>query len=128
MIHYKDLSGSPAAFNADSFIRARQSYGESEPDGAITIRTDKSKFHASSKLAEICEQFDTAISLMSLTAPTGLVVWIAKDRLIDVTEALPTLHHPNAKSVLTLLVKDGPTIIQQVQETVEEVVARFDGA
>lgn len=123
LIHYKDLAGSAAAFNSANFIRLRPSFGESEPADAITLRTDKSKFHSASGMDEIVTQLQAAISIMALTTPVGLTVWIAKSRLIDVAEASQTLHHPNARSVLTLLVNNGPTIIQQARETVEQVVA-----
>ncbi len=128
LIHYEDLEGSAAAFNSDSFIRIRKAFGDSEPTDAITIRTDNQKFHSGSDLGEIVSQLQAATPLVELTTPVGLKAWISKDRLIDVVQSSPVLHHQNAKAVLTLLVSNGPSIIQQVQETVAEVVAAFDAA
>ena len=130
LIHYSDLAGETAAFNSDNFIRLRPTHGDSEPTEAVTIRTDKKRFHSKSSPDELVTQLSAVTDMVQLTTPVGIPVWIAKDRLIDVVPTSANLHHPEAKSVLTLHVKNeptnGPPIDQQVRETVEEVEDAFN--
>lgn len=128
LIGYKDLTGGGAAFNSAAFIRMRQTHGDSEPSDALIVRIDRKHLHTSSRPEDLIEQLTSVVPLIGLTTPVGLKTWINGARLENVIAAIPKLHHPQANAVLTLYVNDGPTIDQQVQETVDEVKDLFNGA
>ncbi|MEM9549633.1 MAG: hypothetical protein AAGA05_00575 [Pseudomonadota bacterium] len=126
LIAYTDLNGGAAAFNSDAFVRMRPTHGDSEPRDALTIRVDTKRLHASDAPDELAAALRASVTLVSLRTPNDLPVWINAARLDSVTAALSSIHHPSAQSVVTLAIRGGPAIEQQVRETVAEVQAAFN--
>ncbi|MEO0680236.1 MAG: hypothetical protein AAF192_07455 [Pseudomonadota bacterium] len=121
LIPYKDLEGGDAAFKSDAFVRMRQTYGDFEPEGAVSIRVVSRRIFAGGAPDDLLAGLSPAVKLATLTTPVGLPVWVASDRIEQVRPASAALHHPDAKAVVVLSVKDEVTIEQQVRETVAEV-------
>lgn len=125
LIQFQDLAGGNAAFNSNAFVRIRPSHGETEPTDAVMIRTDRKRLFASDDIEDLVHKIGNASDLVKLTTPNGLNVWLSSERVEIVVAAAPNLHHPEANAVVTLTVIGGPSIDQQVRETVEQVGDAF---
>lgn len=127
MISYQDLAGNLAAFNSDHFVSVRPTSGKYEPDNAVALRLEGKRIYSASKLEDILSAVGAQLPLASLTGINGQPQVLAAKRVINVQHPTDN-HHPQAGSVVSVLVLGAADLELQIHENVEQATDLIDRA
>jgi hypothetical protein len=121
LVKIKLLDGSDAVIQSELVTRFRDSHPQTVPP-SVVIDFPPRRYTSSESLETLFARFDPHLDLARLTTPAGTPVIVNADLVSSVTPA--TVHHPNARAVVTFL--EGGD--QQVRETVAEAAAALGAA
>ena len=106
----------PQAVQYDEIWRIRQSFVSDEPPGTSVIDFASTRLFVATPLDSLLEELGKKVPLTRLTAPNGQEIYIVATKVTDVSNALPGLHNPASKAVIST--REGT---QQVEEAAGEV-------
>jgi hypothetical protein len=95
--------------------RIRRAFASDEPPGTSVIDFANNRLFVATPLPGLVENVGKKTPLAQLTAPNGEIVYMAANKVTDISGALPGLHHPLSKTLIGT--RDG---VQQVIEPIDE--------
>jgi hypothetical protein len=118
---FHTLGGKDYSVFRDAIWRIREACNPSEPPGTTIIDFAYVRLFASEPFDVVLNELRLTTSLIKLTAPNGVPVYLVADKIVEVYEPVPGLYHPETHSIVGSL--EGR---QQVQESKAHVSAMID--
>lgn len=124
-IELADLIDGMIIVNVDQVLRIRESDLQHEPQNSvfITLENSNKPLFVSNPIGDVVAVIGEHKSLIMLTTPSGISVWLQRDRISQVRKSDPNSQSEKAKSIVLLDRSGGSELLQAVSESVDEVKA-----
>jgi len=113
--------GGTQAIQFGEIWRIRRAYASDEPEGTAVIDFANNRIFVATPVASLVGDTNKRIRLVQFTAPNGEAVYMAADKVTDISNALPGLHNPLSKSVIGT--RDGSQQVTETAATAKRIVA-----
>jgi hypothetical protein len=101
--------------------RVRLAFASDEPGGTAVVDFADNRLFVASPVANFAGELGKKIALVQFTTPNGEPVYIAAGKVTEIFNALPGLHNPASKTVIST--KDGMQQITEPADAAKRMVA-----
>ena len=113
--------GGTQAIQFGEIWRIRRAYASDEPQGTAVIDFANIRIFVATPVASLVGDARKRIPLVQFTAPNGEAVYMAADKVTDISNALPGLHNPLSKAVIGT--RDGAQQVTETADIAKRIVA-----
>jgi hypothetical protein len=121
-ISFHTLDNDVQQVDIDEIWRVRGAAGRDEPARTIVIDYAFERLFVEGSLEDIIAKIRDKSRIVKFTLPSGAPVYIVTDKVIGITRAIRSQHHPNSKSII--IAREGEQQVQESREAVREALRR----
>ncbi len=114
-------AGGTQAVQFAEIWRIRRAFASDEPQGTTVIDFADNRLFVATPLATVVDDAGKKIPLVQFTAPNGEIVYMAAQKVTDISNSLPGLHNPLSKSVIGT--RDGSQQVLEAADAAKRMVA-----
>jgi hypothetical protein len=101
--------------------RIRRAFASDEPANTTVIDFANNRLFVATPLAGLVGDTGKKIPLVQFTAPNGEAIYIAAEKVTDISNSLPGLHNPLSKTVIGT--RDGTQQVTEPADAAKRIVA-----
>jgi len=101
--------------------RIRRAFASDEPAGTTVVDFANNRLFVATPLAGLISDAGKKIPLVQFTAPNGEAIYMAANKVTDISNALPGLHNPLSKTVIGT--RDGTQQVTEAADAAKRIVA-----
>lgn len=101
--------------------RIRRAFASDEPPSTTVVDFADNRLFVATPLANLVSDTGKKIPLVPFTAPNGEVVYMAAQKVTEISNSLPGLHNPLSKSVIGT--RDGAQQVLEAADAARRMVA-----
>jgi hypothetical protein len=101
--------------------RIRRAFASDEPPRTTVIDFADNRLFVATPLATVVDDAGKKIPLVAFTAPNGETVYMAAEKVTDISNSLPGLHNPLSKAVIGT--RDGAQQVTEAADAAKRMVA-----
>lgn len=119
-VNFTTVEGETKIVRSDKIWRIRKTVAEWEPQGAWIVYHAGGRFFASDKGGDLVRRVSRQVHLTTFTAPNGMPVYLAPDKIDRVLDAVKGKHHMKAKTLI--VTRWGSQQVQEAGHAVNRIV------
>lgn len=121
-VSFQTLDGDFQQVDVTEIWRIRATNSIDEPPGAVVIDYAFERLFVKDTLKGVVSKVEEQRKLERFTLPSGAPIYIAPDKVIGVSRAIPGQHHQNAHSLI--IAREGQQQVQESREVVREALKK----
>jgi hypothetical protein len=121
-VSFQTLDGDFQQVDVNEIWRIRATNSIDEPPGAVVIDYAFERLYVKDTLDNVVGKVAAQRKVERFTLPSGAPIYIAPDKVIGVSRAIPGQHHQNAHAII--IAREGQQQVQETREAVREVLKK----
>jgi hypothetical protein len=121
-VSFQTLDGDFQQVDVTEIWRIRATNSIDEPRGAVVIDYAFERLYVKGPLDDVVGKVEEHRKVERFTLPSGGPIYIAPDKVIGVSRAIPGQHHPNAHAII--IAREGQQQVQETREAVRETLKK----
>lgn len=121
-VAFQTLDGDSQQVDVAEIWRIRGANSIDEPKGAVVVDYAFERLYVKGSLDDVVGKIREKHKVERFTLPSGAPIYIAPDKVIGVSRAIPGQHHQNAHAII--IAREGQQQVQETREAVREVLKK----